>query len=617
MGGPSLFTAIVHPVSRHSEPRSVLCLAEPKLNLFDTPTGLQALGSIYSTNLVHTIYIMSKTQDSVTIAIIGAGIGGITAGISLQEKLGVYDYTIFELASDVGGTWRQNTYPGCACDVPAHWYSLSTDPNPDWTHMYAPHHEIHRYWKGIAKKHNIEPHIRFNHEFLSAVWDEKEQGYTILFRKVQTHKITEVKAKIVISAVGTFHYPRWPAVPGRESFKGEILHAQMWNHEISLVGKRVALIGNGCAGSQILPAISEDSSTMVTNFCRTPSWYAPRRQKPVPAWVKWAFRNVPLALRGFRLYLATRSEMFYQHLKLGPFATHFRKREEKDMANYIRSVAPAKYHQHLIPSYDVGCKRIIMDPGYLQALNRPNVDMEWDPILEIVPDGIVTKSGRKHQVDVIAFATGFDIASSVTLDVTGAKGERLQDYYRREGGPTGYMGTTIPGFPNWVTLYGPNIGTGHASVIFAEELQMNYISALLKPVLEGKVQSFAPRAESTKTWNTWVQSSLNKHVWSGCASWYRAEGPNAKIFALWPGGNLHMWWSFRKPHWQHFKLVGGESWLFKRRVLDAVGTLLRLSFVAAGISTLIFTKPDQWRELVKLAQKALKEGAGSVSSSLL
>ncbi|KAG8740833.1 hypothetical protein FRC11_015108 [Ceratobasidium sp. 423] len=495
--------------------------------------------------------------------------------------------------------------------------------------MYAPHDEIHQYWKGVAEKHNIEPHIKFNNEFLSAVWDEREQNYTLRLRNVLTNEVGEIRAKVVISAVGTFHYPRWPAVPGRESFKGEILHAQMWDHAVSLAGKRVALIGNGCAGSQILPAISQDSSTMVTNFCRTPSWYAPRRQKPVPVWAKWAFRNVPLALRGFRLYLAARSEMFYQHLKLGPLASHFRKRAEKvslfesvssitslripqGMADYITSVAPAKYHKYLIPSYDVGCKRIIMDPGYLKALNRPNVDMEWDPILEIVSDGIITKSGHKHQVDVIAFATGFDIASSVTPDVTGVKGQRLEDYYRQEGGPTGYMGTTIPGFPNWVTILGPNTGTGHASVIFAEELQMNYISGLLKPVLQGKVKSFVPRTELTRSWNKWVQSCLNKHVWSGCASWYRADGPNAKIFALWPGGNIHMWWSFRKPNWTHFEMVGEDSWLLKRRVLEAIGTLLRLGFVTAGFGALILTKPDQWNTVALMAQKALQEGAGSV-----
>ncbi|CCO33438.1 putative monooxygenase Mb0916 [Rhizoctonia solani AG-1 IB] len=191
------------------------------------------------------------------------------------------------------------------------------------------------------------------------------------------------------------------------------------------------------------------------------------------------------------------------------------------VAAYIKSVAPAQYHQYLIPKYDIGCKRVILDPGYLESLHRPNVDMEWDPIARIVSDGIETKSGHKHQFDVIAFATGFDITSSVALDVTGINGQRLQEYYNREGGPTGYMGTTIPGFPNWFTILGPNTVTGHASAVFAEELQMDYVTQLLRPILAGDVKGFMPRADSTRSWNEMSQSKLGKGVWSGCGSWYR------------------------------------------------------------------------------------------------
>ncbi|CUA72835.1 4-hydroxyacetophenone monooxygenase [Rhizoctonia solani] len=409
---------------------------------------------------------------SINIAIIGAGIGGITAAISLQNTLGVYDYTIYELASEIGGTWQQNNYPGCACDVAGHWYSLSTEPNPNWSHPFAPREEIHQYWKGLVAKHRVEPHIKFNTELLSAEWNEKERHYTLRLRNAITHQVTQVTTKIVISAVGLFRHPRWPEVPGRETFKGDLLHAQMWDHSISLSGKRVALIGNGCAGSQILPVISQDSSTMVTNFCRTPSWYIPRDSKPVPKWVKWCFKYVPYALRSKRYLHVGQSEFFYQYFRLTPLAARLRKNLEKSMIDYIKNKAPAQYHQYLIPKYDIGCKRVVLDPGYLESLNRSNVEMEWDPITMITPNGIETQSGHRHQFDVIAFATGFDIASSMALDVTGVNGQRLQEYYDREGGPTGYMGTTIPGFPNWFTILGPNTATGHSSVIFAEELQV-------------------------------------------------------------------------------------------------------------------------------------------------
>ncbi|KAJ1308247.1 hypothetical protein OPQ81_003962 [Rhizoctonia solani] len=538
---------------------------------------------------------------SVNIAIIGAGIGGITAAISLQDTLGVYDYTIYELASEIGGTWRQNTYPGCACDVPGHWYSLSSEPNPDWSRPYVPRDEILQYWKGIVSKHRIEPHIKFNTEFVSAVWNEKEQHYTLSLRNVKTREITRVMAKAVISAVGFFHHPRWPDVPGRETFKGDLLHATMWDHSVSLSGKRVALIGNGCSGSQILPVISEDSSTTVTNFCRTPSWYVPRNSDPVPWWVKWCFRYIPWALRSRRYFIVVRSELIFQLFRVTPLTSHIRKRLQNQLAEYIKSAAPAQYHHNLIPTYgksclvDFGCKRLVVDSGYLRSLHRPNVELEWDTITKIVPDGIETKSGQKYQCDVIAFATGFDIARSLALDVTGINGQRLQEYYDREGGPTGYMGTTIPGFPNWFTMLGPNTVTGHSSVIFAEELQMNYISQLLRPILAGD-----------------AQSKLARYVWSGCANWYRSgpDGPEGKNIAIWPGGNLHMWWSLRKPAWKDFEVLGDSHWLAKRRILDIFCDLIRFGIVSAGIGALALMDTSRWDELKKLVQMNLEDALG-------
>ncbi|KAF8709022.1 hypothetical protein RHS03_03348, partial [Rhizoctonia solani] len=433
--------------------------------------------------------------------------------------------------------------------------SLSSEPNPDWSRSFAPREEIYQYWKGLVNKHSIEPHIKFNTEFVSAAWNEKDKSYTMRLRDVKTHQVKEVRAKIVISAVGYFNHPRWPDVPGRETFEGDLLHAQMWDHSVPLSGKRVALIGNGCSGAQILPVISEDSSTKVTNFCRTPSWFVPRY-----------------------------------------------------MTEYIKSVAPAQYHQYLIPNYEVGCKRVVWDPGYLKSLHRPNVEMEWDPIAKILPDGIETVSGRKHQFDVIAFATGFDISQSLVFDLTGTNGQRLQEYYDREGGPTGYLGTTIPGFPNWFTVLGPNTVTGHSSVIFAEELQMDYIIQLLRPILAGDVKGLMPRADSTRAWNKWAQSKLGNHVWSNCVSWYRVDGKNGKNFTIWPGGNLHMWWSLRKPDWKDFEVIGDNSWLLKRRILDIISSVAQVGVISASIAALVLAKTGNWDAFAKAIQGRLGDG---------
>ncbi|CEL62231.1 4-hydroxyacetophenone monooxygenase OS=Pseudomonas fluorescens GN=hapE PE=1 SV=1 [Rhizoctonia solani AG-1 IB] len=248
---------------------------------------------------------MQKTQeDTVPVVIIGAGIGGITAAISLQRKIGFKNYKIYEKANDLGGTWRQNTYPGCSSDIPVHLFSLSTDPNPDWDHVFGSHSDIKAYWKHLTTQHGIESHIDYNREVISAVWDEDASNYTLNTKNTQTGAVTQVKAKIVISAIGLFQHPKWPEIPGRESFKGISLHAQAWDHSVEMNGKRVGLIGNGCAGSQILPCISQDKSTVITNFCKTPSWYVGRRQTKIPQWPKWMFRNVPVTLKVFRYMLA-------------------------------------------------------------------------------------------------------------------------------------------------------------------------------------------------------------------------------------------------------------------------------------------------------------------------
>ncbi|KAG8762750.1 hypothetical protein FRC11_007880 [Ceratobasidium sp. 423] len=558
---------------------------------------------------------MADTNKVLDVVIIGAGVGGLTAAIMLQKNMGYYNYTIYDMASDLGGTWHQNTYPGCACDIPAHWYSLSIDPNPDWSCLFASRQEIYKYWKRLAQKHNIEPHIKYNTEFVSAVWNEKEQNYTLKLRDSKTKEFREVKAKLVISAAGVFHHPRWPDIPGRELFQGKLLHAQNWDHNVGLSGKRVGLIGNGCAGSQILPVISEDKSTTVVNFCRTPSWYIPRPQMQVSPVIQWMFRNVPFALKSLRYTLAGTCELLYHHYKDNVISNLARKLVEKAVLYRMRSLAPAKYHKQLTPNYPFGCKRVVFDPDYLQALGRSNVDLEWDPITRITPTGIETKSGKEHQLDVIAFATGFDISSSMTLDVTGVNGLRLQEYYDKEGGPTGYMGTTIPGFPNWVTICGPNTVTGHSSVIYMEELQMNYVMKLFKSVIEGKVGSIVPRADSTRKFNDWVQYSLKGHVWPSCHSWYRKDG-GGKITSLWPGGNTHLWWSFRKPNWKDYEAIGVKNWAWKQQLFEIVTSALQLGLLAAGAGALALMKTGRWEDFVAVHGETAKDLFESLRSLL-
>ncbi|QRW01268.1 flavin-containing monooxygenase/FMO family protein [Ceratobasidium sp. AG-Ba] len=532
---------------------------------------------------------MRKQDNTPSIAIIGSGVGGLLAAISLQVKLGFYNYTIYELAGELGGTWQQNTYPGCACDVPAHWYSLSFDPNPDWSCVYVAYKEIHQYWKRLASKYDLVRHIQYRTEVISAVWDEEKQFYRLQLRNTETQEIREEIANIVISATGAFNHPKWPNIPGRESFQGASIHAKMWDHSVDFNGKRVALIGNGCAGSQIFPALATNPSTHVINFCRSKSWYIPRPQKQVYDWVKWSFRNIPLTLKAFRYFLAGTYDVTSHNWKVGPITNYLRRSFEKVSIEHINTTAPEKYRKTLIPDYPIGCKRIVFDPGYVEALNQENVEIEFDPITEIVSDGIVTKSGKKYDVDIICYATGFDVEGSYRLNVKGINGQSMQEYFESEGGASGYMGTTAPGFPNWITLFGPNLASGHASVICVEEIQMNYAMQFIKPIIQGKAKSFVPKLDTTRAWNDWVQSCLKGYIWTSCTSWYRSAG-TGKVVAVWPGSLVHLWWSFRHPVWANFNTVGGEKWLRNQKIIEFIKTSLQVGVVGAGVGLFIASR---------------------------
>ncbi|KAG8736808.1 hypothetical protein FRC10_008939 [Ceratobasidium sp. 414] len=359
--------------------------------------------------------------------------------------------------------------------------------------MFSGQAEIKAYWERLVEKHKIGPHIEFFTEFLSAVWDERDQAYTITLRDVRSKETREVRAHAVVSAVGVFHKPKFPDIPGRDRFRGVSMHARMWDHSVDFSGKRVAVIGNGCSATQIVPTLSDNPTTHIVNFCRTPSWFRPRPQAVISEREKWMFRNVPLFGKLFRWFIATQMDVAYINWTTGPLGTYLRRRREQEAVKLIKDLAPEKYHENLIPKFPLGCKRIVIDPGYLESLQRSNVELEFDTIAEITETGIVTKTGKNYDLDIICYATGFDVEGSSSISVTGVGGKTMAEYFKEEGGPTAYMGTTAPGFPNWFSLLGPNTATGrilsvhsfhgplthfvlvgHASVIYSEEVQVRF-----------------------------------------------------------------------------------------------------------------------------------------------
>ncbi|KAF8143749.1 FAD/NAD-binding domain-containing protein [Mycena galopus ATCC 62051] len=486
-----------------------------------------------------------------SIVIIGAGIGGVSFAIALRRQLGFDDFIIYEKASDVGGTWRDNIYPGACSDIPVHLYSLSTDPNPDWPSTHALQPDTYKYWRKLTTKYNLYPRIVFNRLVTSAEWSPEDALYSIETQDIGTGKRFSTTAKIVISAIGILELPKFPDIAGVSSFKGPMFHSARWNAGVELPGKKVAVVGNGPSAAQFVPLISEDPTIEITEFCRSPNWFWPGINKDYSSCWKWTFRHVPGVMKLYRFYLYVVTEMLYAGVFANKFTSSYFTRVADD---YIVSTAPKEGVDHLVPKYTLGCKRIIRDTGFLGALHRPNLKLNWDGIQSICEEGIITKKGEKLTFDVLIFATGFT-ADRYPLRLVGDTNPRtIQDYYDSQGGPKAYMGTTVPGFPNLFMLAGPNTTTGHASVIHTEELQIGYIIQLVKPILDGLVSSMTVTTRATDAYNDLLDKRLSRSVFMDCVSWYRTGGGEGKVSSIFPGPMFLFGWWVRRPKWEDYNV---------------------------------------------------------------
>ncbi|KAH7912239.1 hypothetical protein BJ138DRAFT_814110 [Hygrophoropsis aurantiaca] len=520
-------------------------------------------------------------ENKPRVAIIGAGVAGITMAINLKNELRFENFTLYEKAASVGGTWRDNTYPGCSSDVSGHWYSLSSELNPDWDTYYISQPQIRSYWERLHEKHNLLAHTVFNTRVEEVQWDEHANIHKLILQDVATGERRETSAEIVIQAVGAFTTPWFPKdLPGVENFKGPLWHSLQWRHDVDLKGKRVGVIGNGCSAAQFVPIIAADPSTKVTNFGRSRQWFAEKGQYRYPRWVKWAFAHVPFLMRAYRNMIMFRSDLgwFMYQSKL-PVS----KMVQTVLTQYMKDNAPAQYHDALIPPYPPGCKRIIVDPGYLAALHQPNVDLVWEGVAEIVENGVKLKNGEFIPLDIIILGTGFLL---VTRDVAfrGVDGITLDKYFQSQGGAIGYRGTVFPGFPNVFTVVGPNAGSGHASLLFAIEVQAQYVCKLIKPIIEGKTRSLEVTTQATDKYNKWIRKRMRDTVFLNCFSYYRGDGRDGtRNIATFPGMMSLFWWITRKPCWDDFKAVGGDAWARQRRrngMLVRWGSLAVLLIVA-------------------------------------
>lgn len=467
---------------------------------------------------------LSDTKPDFQIGIVGAGFAGIIAALRIQRS-NRDSFVIFERATEVGGTWRDNIYPGCACDVPSNLYSISFEPNPNWKRIYSTQPEILAYLKNLVAKHNIEKHIRYDADVCDFEFDEKRGWWKVRDRLGRT-----VTVKMLILAVGPFNRPQVPEFPGLENFRGKTLHSARWDAGYDLKGKRVAVIGTGASGVQIVPAIAPDV-THLTVFQRTAAWVGARMDGDVPEEKRLRYEKYPILQRFARTLLYWFLE-FRGLLFMGnkPVHNFFQK---LSLEKLEQEVADPNLRRKLTPDYKLGCKRILSSDDFYLTFNRPNVSLEVDPIREFAAEGIVTENGTCHEFDTIIFATGFEVADFTTdMRVTGRNGRELFAEWN-ESGLEAYRGTTISGYPNLTFILGPNTGLGHTSVLQMMESQANYIMKYVELLEKAGANAFLDlKPDVQANYNRFLEKHFRKTVWtSGCKSWYmNARGRNTTLY---------------------------------------------------------------------------------------
>ncbi|MGW2596650.1 flavin-containing monooxygenase [Streptomyces klenkii] len=465
-----------------------------------------------------------QTRQHVRVAVIGSGFGGLGAAVRLRRE-GITDFVVLERADSVGGTWRDNTYPGCACDVPSHLYSFSFAPNPAWPRSFSGQPHIRAYLEHVTDTFGLRPHLRFNSEVRHLRWDEERLHWEI------TTAGGDWTADVVVSATGPLADPRIPEIPGLDSFPGKVFHSSRWDHDAGLRGKRVAVIGTGASAIQIVPGIAPEAGR-VTLFQRTPPWVLPRFDRPVSAAERRLHTLLPATAALRRGVLWGLRELQVSNFTKRPERMRFV--EKLALAHMRKAVADPALRARLTPDYRIGCKRILLSSDYYPALARPDVDLVASALAEVRGPKLIAADGTEAEADVLVFGTGFRVTDMPIAErVTGAGGVTLAEAWK--DGMAALRGTSAAGFPNFLTVIGPNTALGNSSMILIIESQLNYLADFMRQLntLGGRAALDA-RPSAVNAWNRHIQRRMERTVWNtGCRSWYLdANGRNTTV---WPG----------------------------------------------------------------------------------
>jgi 4-hydroxyacetophenone monooxygenase len=484
------------------------------------------------------------------VAVIGAGMSGIVAAYRLQQA-GVR-YVVIDKNPDVGGTWLENTYPGCRVDIPNHYYSYSFAQRDDWPYFYSPRQELHRYFEECVDEFGIRPNIRFGTEVTSVEWDEASGTWTLDLLGPDGHEQT-LTAQAVISAVGQLNRPQLPPIEGRDSFAGPSFHSAEWDHDVDLAGRRVGVIGTGCSAAQFVPIVAEEAAS-VEVFQRTPNWMfpVPHYHFEVPAGFQWLLSNVPAYRQWYRFWLFWRSAETLRPMAEVDPAWPDQERSVSELNDLLRTMLVEAMEpqyadrpdlwEKVLPAYPPAAKRIIVDNGaWAAALHRDNVRLTTDEIERITPEGVVMVGGELHPLDVLIYATGFQPSRFLMpMKVVGRGGVNIHDQW--DGDARAYLGITVPGFPNFFVLYGPNTNiVVNGSIIWFSECEVRYVMDCLRTVLAGDHVALECRREVHDRYNVEVDAENLRMAWgvSNVNSWYKnAKG---RVAQNWPFPLLEYW----------------------------------------------------------------------------
>jgi cation diffusion facilitator CzcD-associated flavoprotein CzcO len=482
--------------------------------------------------------------------IVGAGFGGLAMTRELQRIRGLR-FLVLEKAHRLGGTWRDNTYPGCACDIPSHLYSLSFAPNPAWSRMFASQPEILSYMDEVAGRIGLGAHLRLGVAVRAAHWDDASSLW-----RLELDDGSTLAARNLICAMGPLHHPSYPDIPGLADFAGPSLHTAKWDHTLPIAGSRIGVIGTGASAIQIVPELAKTAAQLMV-FQRTPPWIAPKFDRPIKDEERRTFARSRLAQRHFR------GQLWWAHEKR---AAGFTSQDPKVVAqtealcrrHLHKQVKDAALRAKLTPDYTVGCKRLLISNDWYPALQRPDVALVTTPIRRIAPHAVIDAQGATHPLDILVFGTGFDAQGALSrVPILGAEGRSLQTLWDTQG-RSAYLGTTVNGFPNLFLMTGPNAGSGHTSQVFMLEAQAHYIARAIATMRARRASRMEIRPEAQARFRAEMEDRLRHSVWQGggCQSWYLdRKGRNT---VLWPSLSIDFWWRTRRVRHRDYAFAASQ-----------------------------------------------------------